>query len=193
MWESHINYPLFRSRRFCVRFVDMVFSFYFYSILFQLASSTSKSIKFFCISCFQFLLGVRLCFYVVRVSARVPLFIWSSACFSFIFTFHFIFNSTIASSFYLFFAFNLLCAIFTVNSITSNSLCFSFFHSFATLVFCCCRFLWISKRVQYALETVSGCSPFFPILVPFTVPYSLFFLSFALFYYFYLLRNIQFQ
>lgn len=80
------------------------------------------------------------------------------------------------------FAFNLLCAIFTVNSITSNSLCFSLFLFFLLrLSFCCCRFLWISKCVHcthghtLTLKMVSGCSPFFLFRFPYGPLFTFFF------------------
>lgn len=123
-------------------------------------------------SCFHFLLGVS-CAYTNTCIVH-----FKQCLFFFLSFLYFIFNPTIASSFCLFFAFNLLCAIFTVNSITSIHFASAFSFCERCRVFCCCRFSFEFQSVCSTVRTkrYQVVVPFYSIILLFslTVPYFFF-------------------
>lgn len=137
MWESHINYPLFYSRLlFFVASVLLIW-FYFYSIPFLLAS-ISKTITI-CLnfSCFHFLLEVSCTCVCLRIYMCVCVRVFSIL-------FHFQFHNCLLLLL-------VLCIQFAV--------CYFYRRQFhyiislgSPLVFCCCRFLWISKCIQNGIR-----------------------------------------
>lgn len=152
MWESHINYPLFRSRRFCVC-VLLIWYFHFIFIPFysNLHPPLLSRSNFFVFLVFSFYLEfgcvftsyVCLCSTVYRCSFE--------AAHVFLSFLHFIsfsipqlpppFTCSLHSICYVLF--------FTVNSITSNSLCFSLL-SF----FCYACLLLLSFSLNFKACTV---------------------------------------